>query len=73
MERKLKVQCTGKRRNDNLREDIKQRDVYLISDSEESAPEVNAEQLYEDTLEDGNEKMPQKHQEIQPHEMHIEE
>ena len=42
------IYCTGERRNDDLREDIKQRDVDLASDSQESTPEVNAEQLHED-------------------------
>ena len=42
LERKRKIHCTGERRNNDLRKDIKQRDVDLTSDSEESTPKVNA-------------------------------
>ena len=73
LERKRIVQCTGERRNADLQDDIKPRDVDLTSDSEESTPEENTEQLDEVTLEDGNGQMPQQHQEIQPHEMQTEE
>ena len=75
LERKCIVQCTGERRNDDLQDDIKPRDVDLTYDSEESTctPEENTEQLDEVSLEDENGQMPQQQQEIQPHEMHKEE
>ena len=64
LEQKRIVQCTGERRNDDLKDDIKPRDVDLTSDSEESTctPEENTEQLDEVTLEDGNGQMPQQQQ-----------
>ena len=70
-----KMSSTGERRNDDLQDDIKPRDVNLTYDSEKSActPEENTEQLDEVILEDGNGQMPQQQQEIQPHEMHKEE
>ena len=75
LERKCIVQCTGERRNDDLQDYIKPRDVDLTYDSEESTctPEENSEQLDEVIFEDGNGQMPQQQQEIQPHEMHKEE
>ena len=44
LECKCEIHCMGERSNDGLREDIKQRNVDLTSDSEESTPEVNAEE-----------------------------